>query len=130
MGCTLFSRQAIEAIPFEESTQRNPCPDLGFAIKALRAGLVSHGRFDVPVLHWSDGYWIHPYTGGPTVKYIALQNVNILVDDQTIKLTAGQEIALDPMLARDWIRAGYLQPAAATAADVERAIVEPDETAV
>ena len=125
MGCTLFRRSAIEAIPFDESSARNPCPDLGFATKALRAGLLSHARMDVPVWHYSDGYWIHPYEGGPKVKYIALQNVNILVNDQTMKLTAGQEITLDPMLARDWIRGGYLQPVAT----IEQAIMDLPEQA-
>jgi hypothetical protein len=61
MGCTLFRRNAIEAVPFEASAKSNPCPDLGFALKALQAGLESFGRFDVPVKHYHDGVWLDPY---------------------------------------------------------------------
>jgi hypothetical protein len=62
MGCTLFRREVIEAIPFEATGPDNPCPDLGFARAALRAGFRSYGRFDVPVAHYSRGRWLYPFT--------------------------------------------------------------------
>lgn len=60
-GCTLFRREFLQMIPFEPSDERNPCPDLGFARRALRKGLASYGRFDVPVKHWKDVAWLEPW---------------------------------------------------------------------
>jgi hypothetical protein len=61
MGCTLFRRWCVQAIPFAPSNEGNPCPDLGFAEKALRKSLLSNGRFDVPVRHWHEGVWLEPW---------------------------------------------------------------------
>lgn len=133
MGCTLFRRAALEMLEFEASTARNPCPDLGFAQKAIKAGLLSNGRFDVPVLHWSEGEWLHPYHERRSIgmKYIALHTMNVLVDGQSMPIVEGQEYDLPIEAAAELQRAGYVRPAALAAdAPVERAVVETQEQAI
>jgi hypothetical protein len=132
MGCTLFRRTVLEAIEFGATTERNQSPDLDFARKALQHKFVSYGRFDVPVLHYSEtGRWLHPWKdGGCEMRYMALQTVNIMVDSNALPLTEGQIIDLDPNTANDFVRGGYLQPIGIPdKVEIEAAVIEPDETA-
>jgi hypothetical protein len=136
MGCTLFWRNVVERIPFEGTTARNASPDLHFARVALQQGWKSFGRFDVPVLHYSEGHWLHPYRNeGINMRYLALQTINIMVNSNAVKLVEGQEIELDPEPAQEWMRAGYLTPIGVPApaepaqSAIEAAVVEPLETA-
>lgn|SRR5574341_173539 len=107
MGCTLFSRKVIEAIPFTPSGARNPCPDLGFAESALRAGYVSMGRFDAPVWHWADGRWLHPWTEAVMKKYRSKVTVNAVAAGRFVHLEAGHVVELSEEEAADLIKVGY-----------------------
>lgn len=110
MGCTLFTRRAIEMIPFEASAALNPCPDLGFAEKALRAGLQSYGRFDVPVLHIDGTRRLHPYEREAAMIYVALRSGRVVVGgNRYLKLTAGEEIELTDYEAKELAGVGYVQ---------------------
>jgi len=108
MGCTLFRRRALEAIPFAPSGARNPCPDLGFAEAALRAGFESFGRFDVPVWHWNGDRLLHPFEEFMMKKYIARETLNAVVCGRRVRFVAGREIELTEEEARQAERMGYL----------------------
>jgi len=129
MGCTLFRRAIIERIPFA-STERNDLPDLTFARMALQQGWKSYGRFDVPVLHYSEGHWLHPFRNEDiNMRYLALQTVNVMVNSTAVQFVEGQEIELDAEAAHDWLRAGYLQ-AIGVPEPIEAAVIEPPEAAI
>lgn len=94
MGCTLFRRRALELIEFEATASTNPCPDLGFAVTALRAGLTSYGRFDVPVAHYSRGKWLIPFEECETMQFIARETGQVMAGERIIRLVAGKPIDL------------------------------------
>jgi hypothetical protein len=131
LGCTLIRREALERIPFEATGKHNPAPDMSFSRSALRQQLVMAGRFDVPVLHYSNGHWLHPWKNGQSkMKYMALQTMNIMVDGNALPLTEGQIVDLDTNAANDFVRAGYLQPIGVPdKVDIEAAVIAPAETA-
>jgi len=61
------------------------------------------------------------------MKYLTLQTVTVLKNGDSLKLTAGEVVDLSPVMAHDWLRAGFLAPvgtlpktAAAPAADMRR----------
>lgn len=60
-GCTLFRRSALEKLEFHKGEGKQWCPDLPFAADALKAGLVSMGRFDVPVPHIEGNRTMKPF---------------------------------------------------------------------
>jgi hypothetical protein len=109
MGCTLFRRPIVEAIPFEHSSPRNPCPDLGFATRALQAGFTSYGRFDVPVWHYTNGGWLHPFKEVKMLKYLARTTVRVSSCGRIIQLTAGKEVELSDEEAADVGRCGFIE---------------------
>lgn len=133
-GCTLMRRRVLEALEFRGGSQHdsNECPDLRFATDCLRAGFVANGRFDVPVLHWNEDRWLHPFQSRKNTvsKYIALQTMSALVDGRSVRLVQGEEIELTRAEALDLLRAGYLRDAPAAAPEVERAVAGPSERAV
>jgi hypothetical protein len=93
MGCTLFRRAALEVIAFKASSEDNPCPDLGFALEALRQGFKSYGRFDVPVAHYSKGRWLYPFKEYG-MNYLAQETGQVSADGRIIRLTKGSPINL------------------------------------
>ena len=139
-GCTLIRRHVLEQVEFSGATPRdkNHCPDLRFARDVLHAGFVSHGRFDVPVLHFSEGKWLHPF-GEMSVKmnYLALQTINVFIDGTPLHLEAGTVYDLPVATGSELARAGYAQPeqlttemsAAETPAPIEQAVIAPAEVA-
>lgn len=94
MGCTLFRRRALETIGFEASGDNNPCPDLGFALAAGRAGFESYARMDVPVAHYSRGKWLIPFQE-QGMKYLAIETGQTSVDGKIIRLVKGAPVALN-----------------------------------
>ncbi len=109
-GCTLIWRRVLEQIEFTGPSKRdnNACPDLRFAEDCLRKHFVSNGRFDVPVLHYSRGRWLLPFEED-TVKYIALETANAMVNGQFKRLVKGQEIELTDEEALELSRLGYIE---------------------
>lgn len=110
MGCTLFRRRALELIEFEATASTNPCPDLGFAVKALRAGLTSYGRFDVPVAHYSRDKWLIPFEEHKTMKGVARETGQASVGGRIIRLIAGEVIELTETEAGALIALGKIGP--------------------
>ena len=108
MGCTLFRRRALELIEITASSDNNPCPDLGFARAALRAGLVSVGRFDVPVAHYSRGRWRLPFEE-QDMKYKVLESGQAMADGRIFRLKAGSEIELNAFEAEELGRLGRVE---------------------
>lgn len=114
-GCTLIRRHVLEAIEFSGSNPRdkNECPDLRFAEDCLRKRFVSNGRFDVPVLHYHDGAWLHPFQHrrNSVQKYIAQETVRAFAAGRIVKLIKGGEIELTDEEAFELSRCGYIDPA-------------------
>jgi hypothetical protein len=130
MGCTLFRRNALEAIPFRKGDGNSFAPDIPFAQDALRLGLISHARMDVPVLHRQNGDWLHPYKSIGLKKYFCRVSVNALTTDGvTFKLVQGEQVEMFPSQAIDLVRAGFItifdEKMLAALAEVETAIAEP-----
>lgn len=136
-GCTLFRRHVLEHIQFRGGEGEQYAPDIPFAQDALRAGYISMGRFDVPVLHKQNLDWLDPYKGLATMRYYCRVTVNALTPDGTrYRLIEGEYIDIPPGQAYDLARAGFvtvpdrrhwdgpLEPETATAEpDAERAVL-------
>ena len=118
-GCTLFRRRVLEAIEFGPSSGRNPCPDLGFAEAALRAGFVSAARFDVPVGHLVRGRRLSPFAGEWTMVYQAVRDVDVTAAGRSLHLAAGRAYELTEDEVADLTRQGYIGPAEREAASEE-----------
>lgn len=109
MGATLFRRHALEAIQFRKGDGEQYAPDIPFAQDALRLGLVSMARMDVPVLHRQNNYWLHPYESIGKKKYYCRVNVNARTPDGSyFQLVQGQYIEMLPDQAYDLARAGFV----------------------
>jgi hypothetical protein len=108
MGCTLFRRQALEAIPFRKGAGDQYAPDIPFATDALRLGLESYGRFDVPVTHRQNDMWLHPYVSIGKRKYYCRVTVNALAEGERFRLVQGEYISMTPSQAYDLARAGFV----------------------
>ncbi len=134
MGCTLFRRHVLEAIPFRDEGM--PCaPDLPFADDALHAHYVSMARFDVPVGHYcGDGVWLWPVgvDGMTKDKYTATEDINVMVDGRVVKMQRGETYEFNSDEADDLIKMGvvYLAegPVARAAPPIEEAVIAPPET--
>lgn len=108
-GCTLFRRHVLENIDFRSGPDGQNAPDIPFAQDALHAGLVSMGRFDVPVLHRQNGAWLHPYETIGKKRYYCRVTVNAMVPDGTrFRLVQGEYIEMTPDQAYDLARAGFI----------------------
>lgn len=108
-GCTLFHRHVLEQIQFRSGPDNQYAPDIPFAIDALRLGLVSVGRFDVPVLHRQNGDWLHPYTTIGLKKYYCRVTVNARTyDGAYFRLVQGEYVEMLPEQAYDLARAGFI----------------------
>ncbi len=127
MGCTLFRRAALEAIAFEASGGRNPCPDLGFAEAALRAGFESFGRFDVPVAHWNGERLLYPFEEMVMKKYLARETLNAALSGRFVHLVAGHEIELSEEEAAEAQRMGYIAAEIAPVAPPVADVILPDQ---
>lgn len=109
MGCTLFRRQALAQIPFRKGDGDQYAPDIPFAQDALRLGLVSMGRFDVPVLHRQNTAWLHPYETIGKKRYYCRVSVNVLAPDGArFRLVQGEYVEMLPDQAYDLARAGWV----------------------
>ncbi len=124
-GCTLIQRRVLEVIEFTgpSDRDRNTCPDLRFAEACLRRHFSSNGRFDVPVVHYSRGHWLHPFQEYAMTKYVALETVNAVAAGRFMRLVKDHEIELSDEEAKDLSRVGYIEIAAA-----DPAVEKPDET--
>jgi hypothetical protein len=108
-GCTLYYRHVLEQIVFRAGEGEQYAPDIPFAQDALRAGFVSMGRFDVPVLHRQNDDWLHPYETIGKRRYYCRVTVNALVPDGTrFRLVQGEYIEMTPGQAYDLARAGFV----------------------
>ncbi len=113
-GCTLIRRHVLTEIQFTGASDRdqNECPDLRFAEDCLRRGFRSYGRFDVPVMHYDDGYCFHPFQSrrNGVNKYTAQETVRALAAGRIVQLTKGGEIELTDEEAFELSRVGYIDP--------------------
>ena len=107
-GCTLFHRHVLEAIQFRSGPDRQYAPDIPFAQDALKLGLISMGRFDVPVLHRQNGDWLHPFQSIGLKRYYCRVTVNALAEGQMFRLVQGEYIEMTPSQAYDLARAGFI----------------------
>jgi hypothetical protein len=112
-GCTLIRRHVVEAIEFTGQTPRdkNWCPDLRFAEDCLRRQFVANGRFDVPVLHWDETRWVHPFEDrrNRVAKYLALESMNAMAAGRFVRLAQGAEIELTDEEAAELARIGAVE---------------------
>lgn len=112
-GCTLIKRHVMEAIEFSGPRPRdaNWCPDLRFAEDCLRNGFVANARFDVPVLHWDETRWVHPFENrrNQVAKYLALETMNAMAANRFVRLTQGAEIELTTEEAQELVSIGAVQ---------------------
>lgn len=110
MGCTLFRRHTLELLEFRQGDGDAYAPDIPFAIDALHTGFISMGRFDAPVLHIEGDIVMHPYEDGlmDNVRVLALQSVVALVNEQGMRLVAGESYELPRSAAVELQRAGYV----------------------
>jgi hypothetical protein len=104
MGATLFRRNALHAIPF----RGEGAPDINFAEDALRAGLLSMGRFDVPVGHFDGDVLLDPYATEEKMRVLAVETVNAIAGGAFVRLVAGEVYDLLPRVAADLLRCGYI----------------------
>jgi len=107
-GCTLIRRAALEAVPFR-SDGAGHAPDMPFALDCTRAGILQMARFDVRCGHIYEGGILSVETGGPTVKVVILQAVNILLGGGGVSLVEGQNIELPPRQAQQLAALGYVK---------------------
>jgi len=110
-GCTLIRREVLEPIPFRPDGDNGQAPDIPFATDCLRAGVLQVAHFGVQCGH----------VEGEKVLRVAQEiNEQVLVTAlQTVTVTgpkrleAGQTYALEPTLAGELARAGYVRVLAA-----------------
>jgi hypothetical protein len=108
-GCTLFRRHVMERIDFHCGEGNQYAPDIPFARDALAAGLISNGRFDVPVLHRQNDAWLHPYETIGRKRYYCRVTVNALTPDGSrFRLVQGEYVQMTPDQAYDLARAGFI----------------------
>jgi hypothetical protein len=108
-GCTLFRRHVLEQIDFRTGPNGQWAPDIPFAEDALHAGLVSMGRFDVPVLHKQNDAWLHPYEVIGLKKYYCRVTVNALTaDGSRFRLVQGEYVEMLPDQAFELASVGFV----------------------
>lgn len=125
MGCTLFRRHALEQLQFRGGGGEQWAPDIPFAEDALRAHLVSMGRFDCPVDHWDGNVRLEAYATVEKMPFLAVETVNALAAGEYVSLVAGQVYELTPPVASDLSQAGYIRSLPAVAPGPETASVQP-----
>lgn len=84
-GCTLLRRSALEAIPFPEEHPENPCFDVAFAQRAVRAGLELWADFDVLCGHIKDDTVLWPFRDFME-KPITHNGAAIMMDGQLLPM--------------------------------------------
>lgn len=127
-GFTLIRREVLARFGFHAGEGDQWCPDIPFAVDCLRGGVVSVARMDVECEHYDAGRWLRPFGGGQTMKYKALQSVNVYDGQGVMRLEAGREYELDGQIVEDLMRAGYLQAMDAAPSPEERVLVVANET--
>lgn len=133
-GCTLIRRSVLARIPFHDGGGTNPPGDIQFAVDCLRAGVISHGRFDAPCGHFDEtGRMLMPYEDTPAQARVeAIQDVTVLIGGHSVKMTAGVRYSCTRAEAYDLQRAGYvrIRPTEPdTEPEIERAVIDPPEQA-
>jgi hypothetical protein len=108
-GCTLIRRQVLEAIPFHANPTARQGPDSAFALDCVRQGVTQLARFDVRCGHIHEGVTLDIDSNGPTVKVKVLQSVNILLDGNSVGLSAGDEVELPPAQYKKLLALGYVE---------------------
>lgn len=108
-GCTLIRRPVLERITVRQ-TGDGDAGDIAFATDCVRAGIRQIARFDVPCGHIEpDGNVLDPYRqGGIVRRVLALQNVTVNADGQTVAMKHGRYYSLPPDVAMELQRAGYV----------------------
>lgn len=113
-GFTLIRRHVLEQIDFRDDRDGQAC-DMPFAEDCLAAGFEALGRLDVECGHVDEdagGVVLWPGSaleGG--MLYLVLETVNVMVDGQSVRLVAEEQVELMPQAALDLVRAGYVTPA-------------------
>ncbi len=111
-GCTLISREVVEAVPFHDRGGQNQAGDLAFSVDCLYRGVVMAANMDVACDHYDGELRLRPFGGAMAdkVKVRAEQDVNVLDGLGTRFLKKGGEYELGRTLASDLMRAGYVTP--------------------
>jgi hypothetical protein len=111
-GCTMISREVVEAVPFHNQGGQNEAGDLAFSVDCLYRGVVMAANMDVACDHYDGELRLRPFGGAmaDTVKVIAEQDVTVMDGLGTRRLQRGQEYELGRILASDLMRAGYVVP--------------------
>jgi hypothetical protein len=107
-GCTLIRRSVLDRITVRQ-TDDGDAGDIAFAGDCVRAGIRQIARFDVPCGHIEpDGTVLDPYKNGGIVnRVMALVNINVNVDGQSVAMRKGRYYSVPVEVAGDLWRAGY-----------------------
>ena len=110
-GCTLIRREVLERTTVRQSGDKD-AGDIAFSTDCVRARIRQIARFDVPCLHIEpDGNVLHPFEreGGIVRRVYAVQNVTCKSDGQTVVMKTGRYYTIEPGVAEDLARAGYVR---------------------
>ena len=106
-GCTLMRRAVLEHIPFRPDGEDGQAPDIPFATDCLRAGVRQMAHFGVQCGHVEEGKVLQVAQEiNERVRVTALQTVTVTGPQ---RLEAGQTYMLEPTLAGELARAGYVR---------------------
>ena len=101
-----------------------------YAKDALAAGLVSMGRFDVPVVHMDGSRRLGEYDSVKTVTVRAVETANAYAAGEPVRLEAGQVYQLRVAAAAELVSIGFVvivpeieQPETAMLETPERAVM-------
>jgi hypothetical protein len=120
-GCTLIRRDVLEQIAFRPDGKAK-APDIPFATDCLRAGIRQVAHFGVACGHVHEGKVLTMNNdSGRMVEAIALQDVTINVQGQTVRLVQGTSYAMPADEAGELVRAGYVLVADGAGPIVEQA---------
>lgn len=111
-GCTLFRRDALEAVPFEPGSARSHVPDVKFAETCLIKGIKQVCRFDVICGHIEpDGNVLWPFDKRGKYKMTRvkiIQTFNGTINGRSEHFDAGKEVEMPTDAASEYERAGLL----------------------
>ncbi len=120
-GCTLIRRDVLEQVAFRPDGKAK-APDIPFATDCLRAGIRQVAHFGVACGHVHEGKVLTMSDdSGRMVEAVALQDVTINVQGQTVRLVHGVSYAMPADEASELVRAGYVLVADASSPAVEQA---------
>jgi hypothetical protein len=109
-GCTLIRREVLEHIAIGNNGDGD-AGDLTFARDCMQHGYRLLARFDVECGHiLPNGKVLWPNeTGGIVNRVLALQNVNVSVNDRTLSMIKGKYYSVPADVADELKRGGYVQ---------------------